>query len=322
MMNIRKIIPNEQNHYRELALSNGSVFNDPEWIRVYGDKLTLYGIFDNDDKLMGGFYIFRSSLFGIPFYTTPPHTPSVGLFYSNPAKNSSNRLGVEKEIMATISAFFKQSRMAVQRYSLPVGITDMQPFIWDKFKVVPYFTYWIDLKNTEEELLNNISPKLRNNIRKAITDGVTVQPVTDYQVIEPILVETFRKQKIALDESRIKRILYDFANPGNSFAFVAMQEDKPVSMAFCIFDREKAFYLFGGVSEGLKHEGAGALVLWECIKHARNTGLACFDLEGSMIKGVEKFFRGFGGEQKSYFTINRAPLLLEIMLKFVKRELF
>jgi len=321
-MNIRKITPDEQVQYRNIASANGSVFNDPEWIRVYGDQLHLYGIFDNDDKLMGGFYIFRSSLLGVPFYTTPPHTPSIGLFYSNPAKNSSNRLGVDKEVMTTVSTFFKRYRFSVQRYCLPVGITDMQPFIWDKFKVVPYFTYWIDLKNTEEELLNRISPKLRNNIKKALTDGVSARQVTDYKVIEPILRETFRRQKVRLDEPRIKRILYDFANPGNSFAFVALQDEKPVSMAFCIFDREKAYYLFGGVSDEQKHDGAGALVLWESIKHARNAGIPCFDLEGSMIKGVEKFFRGFGGEQKSYFTVNRAPLMLEMLLKFIKREIF
>jgi hypothetical protein len=321
-MNIRAIIPDELNQYRTLALSQGTVFNDLDWIRVYGDKLVLYGIFDNDNKLTGGFYIYRSSLFGIPFFTAPPHTPSIGLFYTNQAKNSSNRLGVDKEVMTTISAFFRQTKFAVQRYCLPVGITDMQPFIWDKFKVVPYFTYWIDLKNTEEEISSRISPKLRNNIKKAGVDGVSVRQVTDYMVIEPILTETFRRQGVKIDEPRIRRILYDFANPGNSFAFVAFQEDKPVSMAFCLFDRDTAFYLFGGVSETQKHEGAGAFVLWECIRHAKKTGLSCFDLEGSMIRGVEKFFRGFGGEQKSYFTVNRAPLVLELLLKFFKREIF
>jgi len=71
-----------------------------------------------------------------------------------------------------------------------------------------------------------------------------------------------------------------------------------------------------------KHEGAGALVVWESIKHARKSGLPWFDLEGSMIKGVEKFFRGYGGEQEVYFTINRAPLMLEVLLKFFRREIF
>lgn len=321
-MNIRKITPGEAEQYRNLALSQGTVFNDPEWIRVYGNRIILYGIFDNDDKIIGGFYIYRSSLAGIPFFTAPPHTPSIGLFYSNPAKNPSNRLGVDKEVMATLSAFFKQKKFAVQRYCLPVGITDMQPFIWDKFKVVPFFTYWVDLKNSEEEINSRISPKLRNNIKKAVSDGVTVGQVTDYKVIEPILTETFRRQHEKIDGDRIKKILYDFANPGNSFAFVAMNDNQPVSMAFCVYDRDTAFYLFGGVSEARKHEGAGAFVLWECIRHAKKIGLTCFDLEGSMIRGVEKFFRGFGGEQKSYFTVNRAPLILELLLKFFKREIF
>jgi hypothetical protein len=321
-MNIRKISPEEMDQYRVIALRQGSVFNSPEWIRVYGDDLHLYGIFDNDNKLTGGFYLFRSSIMGIPYYSTPPHTPSIGLFFSNPAKNSSNRLGVDKEVMTTLSSFFRKNRFSVQRYCLPVGITDMQPLIWDKFKVVPYFTYWIDLKQPEEELWDRISPKLRNNIKKALSDGVSVKQVTDYSVIEPILKQTFIRQKVDLDDVRIKRILYDFANAENSFAFVAYQEERSVSMAFCVFDRDKAYYLFGGVSESQKHEGAGALVLWECIRHAKRIGLPCFDLEGSMIRGVEKFFRGFGGEQKPYFTVNRAPLMLEILLKFVRREIF
>jgi hypothetical protein len=41
-----------------------------------------------------------------------------------------------------------------------------------------------------------------------------------------------------------------------------------------------------------------------------------------MLKGVEKFFRSFGPELVPYFTINKASLPLEILLKFKKRELF
>ena len=155
-----------------------------------------------------------------------------------------------------------------------------------------------------------------------MTDGVAAEQVTDYSRIEPIITETFKKQKLGLDEKRIRRILYEFATPANSYAFIATWEGRPVSMAFCLYDREKAYYLFGGVTEDQKHEGAGALVLWESIKHAKKSGLPCFDLEGSMIKGVEKFFRGFGGDQKVYFSVNRAPILIEILLKFFKREVF
>jgi len=41
-----------------------------------------------------------------------------------------------------------------------------------------------------------------------------------------------------------------------------------------------------------------------------------------MLPEVERFFRGFGGDLVPYFTVNKAWLPLEFMLKLLKREQF
>jgi lipid II:glycine glycyltransferase (peptidoglycan interpeptide bridge formation enzyme) len=51
-------------------------------------------------------------------------------------------------------------------------------------------------------------------------------------------------------------------------------------------------------------------LLWHCIKEAKARGNACFDMEGSMDQGVERFFRGFGGQRELYLTLQKNDSLI------------
>jgi hypothetical protein len=321
-MTIAAVKPHQMEQFRDLALKEGSVFSDPLWAKIFGEKVTLYGIFGNDGNLVGGFMLAKESMFGLPYYSAPAHTPSIGLFYSNPSKNSSNRISREKDILGELSAFLRKMNFAILRLCLPAEVKDMQPFIWDKFKVVPHYTYHIDLRLDENELRSRLSDKLRNHMKKSASTGISSREVSDYSLLLPVIEETFIRQKLNVSKDRIRKILLEFSNPSNSFACGTYEGDTLLAMAFCVHDRSTAYYLFGGVTKTQEHSGSGAVSLWEAIRLARNRGLKTFDLEGSMIPNVEKFFRAFGGELTPYYTLNRAPLPVEIALKFFKRELF
>ena len=56
--------------------------------------------------------------------------------------------------------------------------------------------------------------------------------------------------------------------------------------------------------------------------HCKKMGLKIFDFEGSMIPEVESYFRSFGPKMLPYYTINKAKMPFEIILKFIKREKF
>jgi len=73
---------------------------------------------------------------------------------------------------------------------------------------------------------------------------------------------------------------------------------------FVVWQPSGASYIAGGSDPALRASGAHALTLWEAVCHtAQYTNI--FDLEGSMLRGVERFFREFGGVQTPYFCIRR-----------------
>jgi len=65
----------------------------------------------------------------------------------------------------------------------------------------------------------------------------------------------------------------------------------------------------GGGNPSLRNSGAHSLILWEAIRYVADYA-ETFDFEGSMLPGVERFFREFGAIQTPYFTISKGKLSL------------
>ena len=85
----------------------------------------------------------------------------------------------------------------------------------------------------------------------------------------------------------------------------------PLAAGYFIDFEGKTTYLVGAKKPGLKETGAQGLVLWEAIKRSMGNS-RIFDFEGSMLEGVESFFRTFGGRPIPYLFIekNELPLLI------------
>jgi lipid II:glycine glycyltransferase (peptidoglycan interpeptide bridge formation enzyme) len=167
-----------------------------------------------------------------------------------------------------------------------------------------------------------MSNERRKNINKSLKDGLHVKKIDDYEVIKSLAMKTFLRQDMGINEFYLDKVLFEFANNKNSYAFGTFMNDKPIACTFCVYDKNTAYYLIGGYDNKNKHHGAGALSMWEAIKFAKKTGLKNYDFEGSMEQQIERYFRGFGGQITPYYRINKAKLPLEILLKFYKRELF
>ncbi|MCD7850930.1 MAG: hypothetical protein LUH63_15070 [Parabacteroides sp.] len=78
---------------------------------------------------------------------------------------------------------------------------------------------------------------------------------------------------------------------------------------FIVWQESSAWYLAGGGDPALRESGAHSLILWECIRYVSQF-TDVFDFEGSMIPGVERFFREFGAIQTPFFTITKGKLSL------------
>jgi len=85
---------------------------------------------------------------------------------------------------------------------------------------------------------------------------------------------------------------------------------------FIAWQNNCAYYVAAGNNPLLKKSGAHAYTLWKAIEDLAEE-VEIFDFSGSMLSGVEHFFREFGAIQYPYFVISkgRMDLIKKILLK-------
>jgi lipid II:glycine glycyltransferase (peptidoglycan interpeptide bridge formation enzyme) len=321
-LKLKKIHNTEDNSYQKLYTKLGTVFNSPEWITVYGKELELIGIYNDNQELIGCFYVYKSSKLGLSYIVNPPFSPNNALIFINPAEGRSNRISFEKSIHSNIAEWFKKQNAKLCVSSFPYEFSDMQEYFWREFKVIPHYTYRLSLRFSEKDLFLNMSAEKRKSIRKAEKDNITARLENNAETIINLVKKTFHRKNKRFNLNLASKIITSFLSNGKGYAFVSSHNGKDISCNFCIHDKHTAFYLFGGYDAESKHHGAGVLSMWECIKHAKKLNLSVYDFEGSMLPEVEKYFRDFGGDLIPYFTINKAGMPFEMALKIKKRNTF
>ena len=312
----------ESREYKELFIKIGSFFNSVEWIKVFNTNIEVYGIYDKGNKLIGFFNLYIEKKYGLTHLKNPPFSPSIALSFVNPSSNPSKKQSFDKSIYRLVQEFISEKNASIVTLTLPVQHIDMQPFIWEGFKVVPNYTYHLLLSEISEEgILKQFSPERRNDIKKALKDGVVCEQSNDYSLVKKMVEFTYNRKGKQLKSELLSSILEQMDSE-NSFAYVSYLNNKPIAAAFVVYDKNTAYYLLGGYDPKNRHQGAGALSVYNAIIHSKKLGVKIFDFEGSMLPEVERYFRGFGGELKTMFTLNKALFPIEVVLKHYKRSIF
>jgi hypothetical protein len=299
------------------------VFSSEQWLSAYGDDLHFAGIFRDERQMCGGFYFLRTKRMGVSFLKLPPYTPHCGLFYISESSNRSSVNSFSKEVVTEVCNYIRSQSATLTVLAFPSEVIDLQPFIWEKYKVVPNYTYRIDLRRSTEEIKADFDPKNRNVIAKAEKEGVEVK-VSDWTPANKF--DFFRNCLVAAEanvyEDELEAVFTKFSSEENSFCLEAEKDGQLLGMVLCVFDKKNCYYLLGGLDHRARVNGVNNLLVLRSIEKAKSLGCVTFDFEGSMLKGVEKFFRSFGPELVPYYTVNKANIFLEMLLKFKKRELF
>jgi len=299
------------------------VFGSKKWLQVYGDKLTLIGIYKDEHQLIGGFYYMNTKKIGFTFIKLPPYTPHCGLFFKSESKNRASFNSFSKEVVTEVCDYISGLKSSLTILAFPSDVIDLQPFIWKKYKVIPNYTYRIDLGKSLEEIKANFDSKNRNVISKALKEDVTL---TENKLSKKELFSFFNNSLSATDaniyKEELENIFLEFSDDSNSFSMEAYKNNELLGAVFCVMDKTNCYYLLGGVNKNSGVQGVNNLLIQQSIEKAKTCGCKIFDFEGSMLKGVEKFFRSFGAELVPYYTVNKGALAVELLLKFKKRELF
>lgn len=302
-----------------LKRPHANAFYSALWNEVYGDALLIFQALLDDEELASA-CLYEGKLKVFSALINPPFAPN-NAFSINHHHPKAKTID-QKKLMQAFARAIQQEGHLVKQFSFPPELIDLQAFYWEKYKITTRYTYRIKLAQSEDELLARMESKLRNVVRKAEKDGMRCELSTkdEDKAIAMIL------ESNSMLGSKQQRLLKDRLNQASSdpnawFLKAYLEED--MKAAALVYANEGVYYyLFSGFERTQAHNGAGPFLIWEAIKKAKSAGGKIFDFEGSMLPDIERYFRKFGGDLQPYYSVSKAPLIIESILKFKKRNEF
>jgi len=207
-------------------------------------------------------------------------------------------------LFSEIKKIAEGERAMFLRFDPTFTIKDWPATISQTIDVQPSQTLILDLAKTESELLKQMHPKTRYNIKLAEKKGVKVYEagMAKFEEFWRLLDITgerdyfrlhgrdYYKTMLSLDEDFIK-------------LFVAEYRKKIIAANIISFFGDTATYMHGASANENRNIMAPHKLQWEVIKEAKKKGHKYYDFYGINEKkwpGVTKFKKGFGGEEIIY----------------------
>ena len=159
-------------------------------------------------------------------------------------------------------------------------------------------SFWIDLKNSEEELLKSFHPKTRYNIRLAEREGVEVIEDNSDKAFEKYLKltkETSKRQGFYAHTEKYHRLMWKYLKSSSIARLLVAKYRGEIISAWILFVwKNFLYYPYGASTDKYKNVMANNLMMWEAIKLGKKLGLTTFDLWGREEgKGFTKFKEGY-----------------------------
>lgn len=199
------------------------------------------------------------------------------------------------------------------------------PFRWLGYSIEPQFTYRLADLSDCEKIYQSLGKTVKKNIKYA-NNKVEIYEKADVDTLWTLLNHTFeaQKRKNPMPKDLVYKIVESCEENGHGKYMGAKDSEGHVhSCAYFVYDKAVCYYLFGALDSKYRSSGAQSLILWKAIQFAAQHS-AVFDFEGSMVEGIENFFRQFGGKQVIYYRVKKQSLykdLFDVAKPRIKRLL-
>ena len=258
---------------------------------------------DKKGLIIGALTFQMKQKWGLTVLSEPVLSPFCGVWMRQIAlQKQSEYYHYTKKIIEALIVQLPPYHFVHFRFS--IDLTDWQPFYWAGFQQTTRYTYRLDLKNTDN-LYSNFNQNTQRNIHKA-KQQYQIKESNDLDKFLAINNLTFNRQKL---KNPIPYSVWQnvdlFLNKNNlrKIYFAENTEGVVEAAVYIVLDKNTAYYLAGGTSENGRKQGATYLLLCQAIQDTKAQGLDIFDFEGSMLQGVESFFRGFNATLTPYFRV-------------------
>lgn len=182
------------------------------------------------------------------------------------------------------------------------------------------FTFILDLTRSEDELLTNLHPKTRYNIKIAKRHNVSViEKNTDdaFASYLRIMEETTKRQKFYAHSPNYHKLQWQTLphetrlphNILSSHLLIANYNMKTLAAWILFVFKDTLYYPYGASSNEHRETMASSLMMWEAIRFGKGLGLKKFDMWGALGPdpdqldpwyGFHRFKQGFRPEHVEF----------------------
>ena len=180
------------------------------------------------------------------------------------------------------------------------------------------YTFVLDLKKSEEELLATMHPKTRYNIRVAQKHGVVVIENNNDDAFKQYLrlgEQTTKRQKFYAHSNDYHQIQWQTLphsmahNQLSSHLLTATYNSQILASWILFAFIDPLYYPYGASSTKYREVMASNLIMWEAIRFGKKLGLSFFDMWGALEKepnksdawyGFHRFKEGYGAAHTEF----------------------
>ncbi len=177
---------------------------------------------------------------------------------------------------------------------------------WNGFQSKVNYTYKLfDIKQ-HSELLNSFSNTNKRYIKK-YKNRATIKEINDPELLYKKHEQWLQQQgkSISYDKEFICQLFSECNKRDASKILWADVDGELLAAILLIWDASCAYHLITTVSPNTEHRGINSFLVFEAIKEM-SSFVDCYDFEGSMLRGVEYYYRSFGSTQTAYYTISKS----------------
>jgi hypothetical protein len=227
--------------------------------------------------------------YGIHYLYQPFLTAQLGLF--------------GKDLNASLlQEFLKAIPKKFKLWEFSLNYANIFPL--NEFHLYQRTNYILDLNASYEEIYNRYKENCRRNNKKALQTGC--QQVTNFHLDH--IIKLVRNQPSPANESDLARFInlfYHLKNNGKAKTYgIQSKQGELLASAVFIFSHKRAYYILVGNHPNGKNIGASHALLDAFIRDHAGQDLI-LDFEGSDIRSLAFFYRGFGAREEKYAAIKR-----------------
>ncbi len=288
----------EWNKFVEIS-PEGSIFSKSWYLNALDVEYQILTIKEKN-IIKAGIVLAKNE---INTYSNPIFDKYLGILFEPNSNNLQKYISHKYKSMNLISKELKKY-ISFDYYFHP-NFNNWIPLSWSNFTQQTRYTYRIDNSLSFEEIEKNFHSKLKNDIKNAIKNSIKIKYNIPFEEFWDIINKTYLRQgsKAPFSKEKLENFINRLIEKNAFFSMGAYDKDnKAIAVLGIIYEKKSSYLLLNGIDIKRQIRGSNALIIKESIKYFHNK-CDFYDFEGSMLPGVEEFYRKFGGELTSYYKI-------------------